>query len=377
MPDAPRPMLDVAVLGGGIIGCAIARELARSGLKVAVFERRRIGGESSGAAAGMLGVEAERKDDVLLELARESRRRYPALLEALREETGIAVEFWQAGTLYLAFNAADEHMLASRRGCEGGRGEPLAPKEVWAREPAVNRRVRGGMLYRLDGRVDNVALTAALARATVAAGGVIREGEDVKAVVAERSAISAIITGRERVPCGVVINALGAWAARVRGVTPLPVRPVRGQIVVAAAARPPFRHAVYSARGYAVTRRDGRVLLGSTLEDVGFDKRVTAGGVAAILAAAAELSPRLRELPICDAWAGLRPASSDGRPIIGADPAVRGYYVATGHFRDGVLLAPLTAHLIAALVRGERHPWQDVLGLERLAGVSAAHALTV
>jgi glycine oxidase len=211
----------------------------------------------------------------------------------------------------------------------------LVPRQVCALEPEVSRRVCGGALFPLDGRVDNVALTAALARATVAARGVLREGEEVKAVIAERGTIIAVATARERVPCGAVVNAMGAWAPRVRGMTPLPVHPVRGQMVVVRAPRPPFRHAVYSIRGYAVARRDGRVLLGSTRESVGFDKRVTAGGVTAILSAAAELAPGLRELPLCDAWAGLRPGSSDGRPIIGADPAVRGYYVATGHYRDG------------------------------------------
>jgi glycine oxidase len=133
---------------------------------------------------------------------------------------------------------------------------------------------------------------------------------------------------------------------------------------------------VYSARAYAVARRDGRVLLGSTRESAGFDKRVTAGGVASILAGAAELAPDLRQLPLCEAWAGLRPGSSDGRPIIGPDPAVRGYYVASGHYRNGVLLAPLTAHLIDLALGGESHPWQHAVGVERFAA-APPNALTV
>lgn len=362
-------MLDVAVLGGGVIGCAVARELARAGRRVAVFERGRIGGEASAAAAGMLGVQAETDDDTMLRLGTESRQLFPEWLDALRDETGVAVEFWRTGTLVVAFNGAEESALAARvarQRAAGAASERLAPRQLWAFEPALSRRVRGGVLFPLDARVDNVALTQALARAAAAAGCVLREGEEVKAVVAERDRIAGIATATGRIACDAVVNAMGAWAGRVRGTTALPVQPVRGQIAVVQARRPPFRHAVCSARAYAVARRDGRVLLGSTREAAGFAKRVTAGGLASILGAALELAPGLGALPLVDAWAGLRPGSADGRPIIGADPAVRGYYVASGHDRNGVLLAPLTARLIGALLRGERNPWQDALGLERL-----------
>ncbi|MGH7785333.1 MAG: FAD-dependent oxidoreductase, partial [Candidatus Binatia bacterium] len=134
---------------------------------------------------------------------------------------------------------------------------------------------------------------------------------------------------------------------------------------------------VYSARGYAVARRDGRVLLGSTREAVGFEKRVTAGGVATILRHALELSPGLAALPLVETWAGLRPGSADGRPIVGVDPGVQGYLVAAGHYRNGVLLAPLTAQLIGALLRGAAHPWSEALGLGRFAGRDVGGALTL
>lgn len=361
-------MLDVAVLGGGVIGCAVARELARNRMKVAVFERGRIGGEASAAAAGMLGVQGENEDEVMLRLGMESRQMYPDLLGALRDETGIAVEFWRQGALYMAFNGADTARLEARRARQAAAGiesEALTPRQIFALEPHVNRRARAGALFPLDARLDSVALTHALAQAAAAAGCALREGEDVKSVIAERGRITGIATTSGRIPCAVVVNAMGAWAGRVRGMTPLTVRPVRGQIAVVRAARPPFRHAVYSARAYAVARRDGRVLLGSTQEMVGFDKQVTAGGMAAILDAALELSPGLGALPVIDAWAGLRPASPDGRPIVSADPAVRGYFVACGHYRNGVLLAPVTARIVSALVRGGPSPWRAVLTLER------------
>src|SRR5262245_4766506 len=367
-------MLDVAVLGGGVIGCAVARELARAGLAVALFERGRIGGEASAAAAGMLGVQAETDDEVLLRLGAESRGLYPELLAALHDETGVAVEFWRQGTLYVAFNGAEGARLEARQAWQRAAGfdsERLTPRQIWALEPQLSQRACGGALFPLDGRVDGAALTQALARAAVAAGCALHQGEDVKSVVAEQGRITGIVTSRGRVTCGAVVNAMGAWAGRVRGTTVLPVRPVRGQIAVVRAARPPFRHAVCSARAYAVARRDGRVLLGTTHESAGFDKHVTAGGVAAVLDAALELAPDLGTLPLSDTWSGLRPGAADGRPIIGADPAVRGYYVASGHYRSGVLLAPITARLVAALLRGEATAWGAALGIERFAADAA------
>jgi glycine oxidase len=368
-------MLDVAVLGGGLIGCAIAREVARDGRRVALFERGRVGSEASAAAAGMLGVQAETDDEVALRLGIESRRLYPAWLDALRDETGIAVEFWRTGTIVVAFNAAEETALAARTARQlaaGASSERLVPRQLIALEPQLSRGVRSAVLLPLDGRVDNVALTAAVARAAAAAGCAVREGEEVKAVIAEGGRIVGITTAGGRVACDTVVNAMGAWSPRVRGVTALPIEPVRGQIAVLQGTRPPFRHAIASPRAYAVARRDGRVLLGSTWESTGFAKRVTADGVASILRGALELAPDLRRLPLVQAWAGFRPVSADGRPIVGPDPAVRGYYVASGHGRNGVLLAPLTARLIAAHLRGERDRWVEPLGLERFIAAPAA-----
>jgi len=370
-------MLEVAVLGGGVIGCAIARELAHAGMRVALYERSRIGAEASSAAAGMLGVQGETDDDEMLRLGMESRRLYDALLAVLPAEAEMPIEFWRSGTLYVAFNRGEEAAIdarCTRQRLAGAQSERLVPRQLWALEPALSRRVRAGVLYPLDAHIDSRALTQALARAARRAGCSVREGEEVKSVVAEHGRIAGIVTAAGRIACDAVINALGAWAGRVRGTTPLPVQPVRGQIAVVQAPRPTFRHAVYSARAYAVARRDGRVLLGSTREAVGFDKRVTAGGVAAILDAVLELAPGLGALPLVDAWAGLRPGSGDGRPIVAADPAVRGYYVATGHYRNGVLLAPITAQVMRALVSGDTTPWSGVLGLERFAAQAARTA---
>jgi len=373
-------MLDVAVLGGGLIGCAVARRLARDGARVAVFERGRIGGEASGAAAGMLGVQAEADDPLMLRLGLASRARYADWLAAVREESGLAVDWWRAGTVAVSFTAADELALAERRAWQAAAGAPseaLEAAQLRALEPALSRRARSGALFPLDARVDNVALTRAVAAATAAAGGALREGEEVRAVLVERGQVAGVSTARERVACGAVVNALGAWAARVRGMTPLPVQPVRGQMAVVQAARPALRHALVTPRGYALARRDGRILLGSTRETVGFEKRCTTGGLGGILTAGLELVPSLGGLPLVDSWSGLRPGSADGRPIISRDPAVRGYVVATGHYRSGVLLAPLTAELVAGMLRGGSNEWEAPLSLTRFADGATARALTL
>lgn len=372
-------MFDVVVLGGGVIGCATARLLARRGLRVALVERARCGGEASGAAAGMLGVQSESHDPLMLELGLASARLFPPLLAALHEETGLQVEYWREGALEVAFSAADEPELVARRAWLTAAGTPvetLEARQLLALEPAVSRRARGGILLPLDARLDNGALTAALARAAVAAGCTLREQEAVHSVVVERGAVAGVVTSAGRLACGAVVNAMGAWAGRVRGMTPLPIEPVRGQIAVVQAARPPCRHALASRRVYAVARRDGRVLLGSTQERVGYRKRVTAGGLAGILAHAVELAPAFARLPLVASWAGLRPGSADGRPIIGVDPAVRGYVVATGHYRNGILLAPLTAELVAEALDGTPMRWQAALAVDRQVPTAPGGALT-
>lgn len=372
-------MLDVAVLGGGLIGLATARLLARAGLRVGLFERGRIGGEASNAAAGMLGVQSESCDETALRLGLRSRARYDELLDALHDETGLRVEYWRQGTIGVAFTPADTVWLERRLAmlaAAGAPGEALSRARLRAFEPGLSHGARGGALFPLDGRLDPVALATALARAAAAAGCQLCEGEEVRSVVVERGAVCGLVTSARRVACGAAVNAMGAWAARVRGLTPLPVQPVRGQIAVLQASRPPLRHAVRTPRGYVVPRRDGRVLLGSTREAVGFRKRVTAGGLSGILGAALELAPGLGELPLVASWSGLRPGSPDGRPIVGMDPAVRNYVVATGHDANGVLLAPLTAELVGGLLRGERSEWDEALSPTRVAGVASPDALT-
>lgn len=362
---------EIIVIGGGLIGCAIARELAHGGARVAVLERDRVGGEASGAAAGMLGAQAETSNASMTRLGVESLALFREILPALRDETGVEVEHWEEGTLRLAFNEADEAETAARiawQEAEGFRVERLSAAQARRLEPRISRELRSAVLFPDDGRVDNFQLTLACAESAKRAGATVREGVTARRVRSVGGKVTGIDSDRGAFEADIVINAAGAWAAEVLPEHPLPVRPVRGQMVELVSAEPMFRHALYSSRGYAVARRNGRLLLGSTREEVGFDKRVTAAGMAKVLAAANELSPELGNLRFRTARAGLRPASSDGLPLIGPVPELEGYYVATGHFGNGILLAPLTARLIAQCVRGERPAWIEVVGPERLAG---------
>jgi len=361
---------EIIVVGGGVIGCAIARELAHLGARVEVLERDRIGAEASGAAAGMLGAQAETSNTTMTGLGVESRALFREILPALRGETGVEVEHWEEGTLYLAFNEADEAETAIRIGRQEAGGLPverLTAAEARRLEPRINPELRSAVLFPDDGRVDNLQLTLAYAESAKRSGATVREGVTAWRVTSVGGKLAGVETDHGAFEAEVVINAAGAWAAELLPERPLPVRPVRGQMLELASAEPMFRHALYSARGYAVARRDGRLLLGSTREEAGFDKRVTAAGMAKILEAANELSPELGNMRLQGAWAGLRPASSDGLPLIGPVPELEGYFVATGHFGNGILLAPVTARLISQCIRGERPEWIEVVGPARFA----------
>ena len=203
-------------------------------MRVGLFERRRVGGEASGAAAGMLGVQAESADPPALRFGLASRARYPALLEALRDEVGARIEWWRTGTLWVALTAADERLLAERLAmlaAAGAPAEPLSAAHLRALEPGLSPAVRGGALCALDARLDPAALAAALARAAAAAGCILYEGEEVRSLVVERGAVAGVVTDTRRIACGAAVNAMGAWAARVRGMTPLPIEPAAGTLV--------------------------------------------------------------------------------------------------------------------------------------------------
>jgi len=283
---------------------------------------------------------------------------YPEWVARLREETGIDPEYQADGILYLALTDAEERALASRARWQRRAGfavERIDAGTVYVLEPGLRRGVRSAVRFPDDHRLDNVRLTRAAVLAARRDGVEIRSGVSVRALDVDGGRVRGVATASGRIAAGAVVNAAGAWAA---GLAPpqrtVPVRPVRGQMVVLTLPRPPFAHAIYSTAVYLVPRRDGRVLAGSTYEEAGFDKRVTGEALGRIVARALRLAPALADATFTAAWAGLRPGTPDNLPILGRDPDVDGLFYATGHYRNGILLAPITARAVAALVLGRR-----------------------
>jgi glycine oxidase len=351
----PTTSADVIVVGAGVVGLAAARALAGGGAGVLVVERRRVGAEASTAAAGMLAPQAAEPGSPLMRLGLRARDRHLDLAPALEEETGIALDLSRLGRLDLAFDAAGERELDERERAHRALGLPveaLTGADVRESEPNVSPAVRKGLFFAGDRRVDNVRLTRALAASAVARGATLVTGRPVTGLLVESGRVAGVRAGAETLRAPVVINAAGAWAGLLAGdPQPPPVEPVRGQIVAFEVAPALLRHVVCSPRGYLVPRSDGRVLAGSTSEKAGYDKAVTAAGMRAVLDLALELAPALADVRVADAWAGLRPGTADGLPVIGAG-ALPGLIHAGGLYRDGILLGPLVGELAAGMARG-------------------------
>jgi glycine oxidase len=358
---------EVVIIGGGVIGLTVARALALRALRdVLLIERSSLGAESSSAAAGMLApqAEADRADD-FFHLACRSRDLYPAFAQALLEESGIDIELETTGTLYLAFTDEDVSELEKRYDWQSKAGlslEMLRPEDARRLEPAISENVRAALKFPFDGQVENRRLISALAATTEKLGVRLVTGTTVTGLKTDHRGIAGVETSRGFVSTNIVVVAGGAWTSllglaalsgQLTSGKTLPnfeIAPVRGQMLCFEATPQIARHVIYSPRGYVVPRRDGRLLSGSTTEQVGFDRRVTAEGISSILSAAMEISPRIGALPIQASWAGLRPRAADGLPVLGPYAEIEGLFYATGHYRNGILLAPITGELIAAAI---------------------------
>lgn len=341
---------DVAVVGGGVIGCAVARALALRGLHVVLLERGVPGREASRAAAGMLAPRSEAEAaGEFLELGLRSLAAYRGLAAALFEETGVDVGLALSGKLDIALGEDEAKRL--REAVDGSAGALgwLDRRDLRRLEPDLSREAAGGAWSAAEGSVDNRRLARALWLAAARAGTRFR----VRAAVAsvERSADGSfrlLLEDGGAQPAGRVVIAAGAWSARLQGPSgPVPVRPVRGQMAALRSAGGP-RHVVYSSAGYALRRDPELALAGATEEEAGFEDEVTAGGVESVLGGWRRLFPALSGAPLGAVWSGLRPATPDGLPIVGPDPAEPGFWYATGHHRNGILLAPETARMCAA-----------------------------
>ena len=347
---------DVAIIGGGVIGCAAAYALATAGLRVVLLERDRIACEASGEAAGMLAPQAEAAGaGPFLGLGTASRNLFPALAAALREETGLDVEYRQDGTLYPCLDEAEEEKARSRIAWQRAQGLPVEwweAEEVRKAEPGISPAVRGALFIPGDHQVTSGTFTRALALAAARRGAEIWEGAPVTGFVRDRKRIVGVKNLDRTVSAGRYVLAAGPWSAQVGYLLglPVPVLPVKGQLCMAGLLQGGPRHVIYSHLAYLVPRPGGEIVLGTTEEFAGFDKRVTVGGLNGILAGAQAVYPALAGAEVLRAWAGLRPSTSDGLPLLGPVPGVEELLVATGHHRNGILLAPITAQLLRELI---------------------------
>ena len=358
----PNTTADIVIIGGGVIGLTIARALAQRGVReLMLIERGRLGAEASWAAGGILApqVEVDHQDD-FFQLACASRDLYPEFAESLKEETGVDVELDTTGTLCLGFTEKDEAELRRRYEWQQGEGleiEWLNGDEARGLEPCVSAEVRCALRFPRDFQIENRRLISALVRANEEMGVQFVTGTSVNSIRIRHGRVCGVETSNGFVDAPVVVVAAGAWASLIRSpdakLPALAIEPVRGQMLCFAAHPQIARHVIYSSRGYLVPRRDGRVLAGSTAEHVGFDKRVTDEGMNAIKSMALEIAPGLADLPVIDSWAGFRPRAQDGLPVLGSCQEIGGLFYATGHYRNGILLAPITGKVIAdAIVDG-------------------------
>ena len=349
---------DVVVVGGGIIGLAVAWRARSRGLDVVLCERGGLPSEDAAAhvAAGMLApvAEADAGERALLALGMESARRWPAFAAELQDVSGIDVGYRECGALVVARDRDEaEHVereLALRERL-GLNVERLVPSQARTIEPALSPSLRAAFRAPDDHAVDPRAVCAALAAAAHASGVRLHAGAEVARVLPGEG---VVLRDGSLVAAAGVVLAAGAWSGAVPGAPTLPVRPVKGQVLrlrPRAGEGPIVTSVIRWDGGYLVPRSDGRVVLGATMEEQGFDVAVTALAVHDLLRDAAECVPGILELELEDALAGLRPATPDNAPLIGMQDDVM---VATGHHRNGVLLAPVTADLVAAELAGEK-----------------------
>lgn len=325
---------DVVVIGAGIIGLSLAISLRKQGLRVLVVERGEPGREASFAAAGMLVGSGTEMPPAVKPLAAESARMYPEFAHELEDESGLKVDLREQGTILISHDAdfPDSAEMISR-------------ERLQSLEPGVT--LAAPVAYISERSVDPRALTAAALKAARHRGVDISSGTEVKALLTSEDRVSGVQTDKTSYSAGIVVNCAGAWAGCI-GPHKFPVRPVKGQML-AVVGGPSLEHVVRADEVYLVPRSDGRIVIGSTLEDVGYNKQTDVNTIQRLLHAAVALAPELAKAKVHDDWAGLRPGTPDELPILG-ETQTRGYFIASGHYRDGILMAPITAQIVTDLI---------------------------
>lgn len=332
---------DVIIVGGGIIGLSLAIALRKRGVSVLVLERGEPGREASYAAAGMLVERTTEAPPALQPLASASAAMYPEFVHELQDESGVDVDLRDQGTLVFP---SPENLDEFRSATANQLPTPLSQLEPGLAD--TNRAA----LFLKERSVDPRALSAAALKSAKHRDVDISTGASVTAVLVEGGRVNGVTTEKTTYLAPAVVNCAGAWARQIPP-RDFPARPVKGQMLAVVGAPVHLRHVIRSPEVYLVPRSDGRILAGATVEEAGYDKRIVPTTIQRMYRAAIDVIPALSKGRVLEAWAGLRPGTPDGLPILGASD-ISGYFVATGHFRDGILLAPITAHLMSQVITG-------------------------
>ncbi|MYG07533.1 glycine oxidase ThiO [Candidatus Poribacteria bacterium] len=354
----------IIIIGGGVIGLGIGWQLAKAGAAVTIYERAEVGRAASWAAAGMLAplAEAHSEEPELLKLGCESLDRYPQLTAELEADAEMSIGYRVEGTLIVGLEPDDTHQL--RHIYEAQQHlrldvNWLNGREARDLEAALSPRVTAAIHCASDYQVDNRRMVTALQRAYEGSGGVLHEKSGIERVVIKDGIANGVQAHGDFQEADIVILSAGCWSAQIAGIPDAilpPVRPVKGQMLalqmeegIAISSVIRTVRARYPVPVYLVPRADGRLIVGATSEEMGFDTRLTVGGVFELLRGAWEAVPGVYELPILETWTGLRPGSRDNAPILGKTP-IENLIYATGHYRNGILLTPITAYEIAKLI---------------------------
>ena len=355
----------ILIIGGGVIGLGIGWQLAKSGASVTIYEQAKAGRAASWAAAGMLAplAEAHTEEPELLKLGCQSLARYPQWVQELEADAEMSIGYRVEGTLIVGLEPDDTHQLRHLYTSHQDLGIPavewLTGREAREIEPALSPRVTAAIRCESDHQVDNRLMVKALGHAYRRYGGVLCESITVDSIVIESEVVTGVQTQDSFQAADVIILAAGCWSAQMEGLPDAllpPVRPVKGQMLAlqmedGITVKNVIRtlRARYPTSVYLVPRTDGRLIVGATSEEMGFDTRLTAGGMFELLRGAWEAVPGIYELPLLETWTGLRPGSRDNAPILGETP-IENLIYATGHYRNGILLTPITAYEISKLI---------------------------
>jgi glycine oxidase len=364
---------DVIIVGGGVNGCAAAYYLSRQGKKVLLLEKESLAGKASSAAAGMLGAQVEVTDEgPLFAMAKESRAMFPSLQFELKEHSGIDIELLQEGMLKIA--RTDEEVSHLKRTIQyqktlGERAEWLNTEEVLGRESSLSKSILGAMDIPMDGHVNPEKLTLAFAGAAVQFGADIKEYVEVDSFKKKRQTITGVETSEGTFSGGHVVVAAGAWSKRLLAKCEMDISayPVKGECFSVLCDKPIITSTIFTESCYLVPKKGNRLVVGATMVPHTFSEKVSAGGLSSLMREAQTVLPDIKYATFERAWAGIRPQTGDGLPYLGKHPDYQNLIIAAGHFRNGILLSPITGSLVAKLVLNEHlPPYFEAFSLNRL-----------